>query len=99
MRIAKQLAREEDDVGLSVSQQLVRLVGRAEQSDGAGQDASLVANPLRERNLVPGPDGNLRACNVPAGRAVDQIDTFAAQRARDRDGLIDVEAALGPVGR
>ena len=52
VRLAEQLAGEEDQVGVAAGDDLVGLRRLGDQADRAGQDPGLVADPPRERDLV-----------------------------------------------
>jgi glycerate kinase len=51
-----------------------------------------------EWRLIAGADRDLRLLDVAAGGAVDQVDAQLLQLARQLDRLLDVPAALHPVG-
>lgn len=99
IRVAKHGAREENDVGLRRSDDVVRLRGCHDHSHGAGADPCLLADTGRKRRLVTRPDGNLRSWSEAAGRTVDQIDSQRDEFPHQRDGIVDRPAAFDPVGR
>ena len=74
-------------------------VGGGDHADRAGEDAGVLANALGKRRLIAGADRNLRRRDVAARRAVDQVDAERLQLARELDRLLDVPAAVDPIGR
>ena len=55
--IAKELAGQQDEVGLPIADDLVGLRGRGNHPDGAGGDSGFAANSLGVVYLVAGPTG------------------------------------------
>jgi hypothetical protein len=97
VRIAQQFAREQYAVSLAARDNVVRLPRRRDQADRARQDARLTPNALGERNLVSSLDGNRRAGNVSAGRAIDEIHAAIPQQAGQCDRLIQIPSTGRPV--
>src|SRR5436190_18671602 len=73
--VAQEFAGEKDDVGLTVANDGLGLIWCRDQSDGAGENAGLFADLLRERNLVAGSERNLGLDGVAAGGGVNQVDS------------------------
>ena len=84
VRIAHQLAGEEDGVGAAGGDDFVGLGGLGDHADGAGGDPGFGADRVRERDLVAGGDRDLRVGDEAAGGAVDEVD--ARSRGRGRGG-------------
>jgi hypothetical protein len=74
------------------------LSGAGDHADGAGEDAGLGADGFREVCLIAGAEGNGRAEDIAAGRAVDEVDAAVAKESGEADGLSEVPAAFGVVG-
>src|SRR5580765_8574253 len=98
VRIAQQLARQEYAVGPALSDDAVRLPGFRDETDGPRRHARLAADALRKSDLIARRHGNDSVRNGAAGRAVDQVDTERAQPARQLHRLLDIPAALLPIG-
>ena len=97
--IAQHLAREQNQIGLAVADDLVGLGGAGDHADGGGRNFGLAADPRRERNLIARADRDLRLLDIAARGAVDRIDAEPLQLPRERDRLLEVPAAFGPIGR
>jgi len=52
IRIAQQFAREEDDIGLAIANDLIRLGRGKNHADRRGRDSRLAPDAPRKRNLV-----------------------------------------------
>jgi hypothetical protein len=95
VRIAQQLAREDDEVGATVGDDRLRVGRLGDHPDGSGRDPRLAAYPIRERGLVQRAerDRSRRHRNGAARARVDQVDALVAQQPGQRDRLIEVPAA------
>src|SRR5258706_5532450 len=98
VRIAEQLAREDDDVGLFALDDFVGLEGFGDEAHGTGQHASLALDPLGEGDLIAGPGGDPYARHISSGGAVHEIHAPLAGDARQLDTLVEMPAAFCPVG-
>ena len=72
--------------------------GSVIRPDRAGRDPGALADGGRERHLVAGRERHLRVGHRPAARAVHEVDAGLAQLAGEDDRLLEVPAALHPVG-
>ncbi len=97
--VAKELAGEEDEVGLLGAHDVVRLLGAHDHPDRPGGDAGAPADLRRERRLIAGADGDLRAGDVPSARNVDEGDAVLLDRLDERARLLEIPPALCPVRR
>src|SRR5512143_2372943 len=59
VRIAQQFARHDDEVGVAVVEDLLRLLRLGDQADCAGCDLRFATDARGERNLVAGRDRDL----------------------------------------
>ena len=83
MGIAKHLAREQHQIGLSVADDLVGLSRRGDQADRSGGDIRFAANSFREWRLISGPHGDVRLFEIPPRRAIDHVNAKSEQKARE----------------
>ncbi len=74
IRIAQKFAREQHQVGASVSDNVIGLHGFGDHAHGRGRNPGSVPDPLGQRNLVTGADRNLGERTAAARTAINQID-------------------------
>src|SRR5215468_9691507 len=91
-------AGKRDHVGLAGGDDLLGLLRLGNQADRHGGDAGGLLDRLRERHLVAGPERNFLQRRYAAGRRIDPVDVALLQFLRVFDGLMNVPAALDPVG-
>ena len=80
VRIAQEGARHDDRVGLPGQRISSACRGVGDHPDGRGRDARLAPDRLGERDLVAGPDRDLRVRDEAAARAVDEVHALRSSR-------------------
>src|SRR6266851_8096274 len=96
--IPEQPARKRDHVGLAFGDDFLGLSRFGNQADCDGDDAGVLADAFGERDLVAGSDGNRLVLHQPAARTIDPVAAESLQFPGEHDGLLEVPAALDPVG-
>ena len=98
VRVAQQLPGEQDHVRLARSDDRISLPGSVMRPDRAGRDARLAADSLGERHLVARRRHDLLVPYGTSRRDSIRSTPRVLSTARELDALVDVPAALGPVG-
>ena len=65
VRITQELAGHDNEVQLAGSKDVVRLLGRGDQAERAGEDARFAADAFRKSGLIPGPKGMSALATLP----------------------------------
>ena len=89
-------AGQRHQVGPAVGDDCLGHVRVVDQADGARDDAGFLADALGERHLIAGCGRDLCVVNAAAARGADIGGADVLQRLRDRDRLVDREAAVHP---
>ncbi len=99
VRVTQQLAGQQDQIGLTGTQDVLGLYRFGDHAHGTGGDTGLFAHALGELGLIARADRNLRIGRSTAGRNINQVDAHFLQALRQLHGFIRVPAVLHPVGR
>ena len=97
--IAEDLASHDDDIGLPGAQDVIGLLGRADEAHCARCYARLPADPFGKLRLVAGADRHLCAVHISARGTIHQVNTEGLQGFCELDGLLDIPSAFSPIGR
>jgi len=97
--IPEKLARKKCHVRAALANDAISLFRLTDHPYGSGQYPCLAADALRERHLVAGMHGNALAWIKSAAARVDQINLAGClEGTRHCDGVLNIEAAVDPVG-
>ena len=94
---AEEFASQQHQVGLSGGDDVLGLLGREDHADGPGEDSSLAANALGKGSLIARAKRNFRGRNDSSRGCVDEINAKRFDLTGERDGILDIPTALGPV--
>ncbi len=97
--IAEQRARKTHRIRLPEGHDLLGLRGLRDEAHGDGGNARAGPDRLGERHLVARTELHLRVVDIAARRSVDHVDADLLQAPAQHHRLLDVPAALRPVGR
>ena len=98
VRIAQQFPGQQDEIGLTVTNELVGLGWVGNKANGASIDVGLVADSFGEGDLKAGADRDLGVQDHASGGNVDQIDSAVLEGFRQFDRLVRVPPAFSPIG-
>src|SRR6185437_11096806 len=98
-RVVKHAAGECDHIGLAGSDDLFGVARFRDQADRHGGHPGRLLDRLRKRQLIAGRQRNFLLRRYAAGRNVDPVDPTLLQFPGELDGLLDIPAALDPIGR
>ena len=92
--IAQHLAGEEDEVGITVGDEVVGLVWLGDHANGGCRNGGFGADAGSKRGLKSGADGDFGIRYKAAGRDVDEVHAVGAQVSGESDGVVDGPAAF-----
>ena len=98
VRVAEELTSEQDEVGLTGANDLIRLGWFGDHSDGSGGDLGLAVDGLGVVDLVAGADWDLLGGVVATGGDVYEIDICLLEEFGEGDGLGEVPACAEGLG-
>src|SRR5579871_3191039 len=98
-RIVEHAAGERDHVGLARRNDLFRRVRFRDQADGHRGHAGCFFDRLRERGRITRRQRDFLLRRYAAGRNIDPVDATLFQLFGEFNGLLDVPAAVDPIGR
>jgi hypothetical protein len=98
MWLPQKLPCHEDCICTTASDYLIRLVGFGDHPYRSHGDTGLIPNSFGELDLITGSCRDTSIVNSTAGRAVYEIYTRLFQKTRHFDGLLNVPAAVNPIG-
>src|SRR5260370_6124596 len=99
IRISQKFAGYDDCVRLSANDDVLGLNGRCDHPDRTGKDVGFPPYLLRKLRLITRTDGNLCMQYIAARRAVDQVCSKFLQVAGEFNRLLNIPAAIDPIGR
>src|ERR1039458_2365283 len=99
IRIEEKFTRNDYNVRLFISKNLLGLIGSGNKSKPAGHDLCFPSNCLGESKLISRRDRNFNSRHKPTRRSIDQIYANLFQAFRKLNGLLEVPSSLGPICR
>ena len=98
IRIAQELAGDEDRIRLPGRNDLLGLDGRRDHPDRTGHDFSVPADLPGKRRLKTRTERNLCMRRAAARRAIDEVYSCLPQPTRELNGLLNIPATINPIG-
>jgi hypothetical protein len=98
VRITKELARNHHKIRLAGSNDVIRLRRAGDEANGSGRHARFTPDAIGKRSLKSRSRGDFCIRDKSAGGNIHQIHLMRFQNLRERNRLVDIPAALNPIG-